>query len=135
MLKRWIAPVSGLLLLTGVALLVVAWLPQWPDTSSRWLLMTSCLAPYLLLALAAWSFRRSWRGSMAVLLVSVPVVALGIWASWPDGSSNKDEAIAAILFAALTAMFQLLLSTVAVVWAGLWSFAHEGAGGPSVTLN
>jgi hypothetical protein len=115
-----------MLLLPGVICVVAAWAPRLGRFAgeggmSLAMFMTLSLGPYALLALAAWGFRRSRRGSLAVLLVTAPAVALGVWAWWPP----VPEKGWSFLLAGLISGFQLLLSTVAILWAGLWAHAEE----------
>jgi hypothetical protein len=135
--SQWIAWISGLVLLSGLGSLVVAWTPQvlasTPQASGSgkdWVLLALIFAPYTLFALAAWGFRRDWRGSLAVFLLTVPGVALGVWAWWPGSPKTEDEGIAGGLVVLGASALQLLLSAVAVGWALAWSSESEAATEP-----
>ena len=60
---------------------------------------------------------------LAMLLVTIPAVALGLGACWVEltPARTRDEEALSGLVAALAAMVQLFLSTVALCWAGIWS--------------
>src|SRR3989442_699472 len=121
MSARWLAGIAGLALLPGVGCLVAAWAPCPPDDGMRWFLLAFNLAPYGCLALSAWGFRHDRRGALAVLLITVPTVLLGVWACWPSEPENDGAACAAGGVFIMASGLQLLLSCVALGWAGVWS--------------